>query len=286
VPAAAMANCGYPPVVPALVLNTSKTVPANIGGIPFFGTSGEFDIERIEGDTSTPVETTVVDSLTPEIKVAKPADWAEGNTYHVVLMDGETTVIDDVITVIAAFTLTGSPTLEASYTDDADFNIAILRAELTMSGLAALSDADLSPYLNFETIIDGKTRTEGSVCTIGPRPGVTAFGPGVDQMVAPCVSSLDGTMTSIEDYMSAGTYSVGMEVSIIGDTAAQITPAITVDLCAPSNENNEGGTTNGATTNNSDETGSTEGDAGCSSTSGNMGMLALLGLVGFFRRRK
>jgi hypothetical protein len=89
-PTAAMALCGYPPVVPALVLNTSKTVPANIGGIPFFGTSSEFRIELIEGDTSTPVETTVADSLNPEIKIAKPADWAEGNTYHVVLMDGET----------------------------------------------------------------------------------------------------------------------------------------------------------------------------------------------------
>jgi MYXO-CTERM domain-containing protein len=86
--------------------------------------------------------------------------------------------------------------------------------------------------------------------------------------------------------MSAGTYSVAIEVSIIGDAKAQITPAISVDLCAPSNENNEGGTTNGATTNNTDEGGPTEGDGGCSSSSGNTGLLALFGLVGFFRRRR
>jgi hypothetical protein len=282
-PAVALASCAAANLQPTLILNASKTVPVNVGGIPFFGTNGRFFIALVEaGDTTAPVDATVAESLNADIKVLKPDGWAEGNTYEVLLQDGDT-IISETVMVIGAFELTGTPKLSVSYNDGNTYGTETVEAEVVMSGVAELADQDLSPYLIFETTIDGETRRESSVCSIGPNPGVTAFGQGVDYLVAPCGNSSNSNIW-VEDLMTAGTYSVGMKVSIIGDNSVDTTAPISVDLCVSETENHGGGTTTGGT--GSDPTGEfSDDDGGCSSTAGSFGVFAFLGLIGLIRRR-
>ncbi|MEZ4461575.1 MAG: MYXO-CTERM sorting domain-containing protein [bacterium] len=263
VPTGASALCTPVGEAPALILNSAKTIPVNVGGIPFFGANAPFEIERIDGETATVVETATEDSLNPDIRVVTPTGWAVGNTYHIVLADGDTSVIDETVTVVDGFSLTGDAELRVSYTEDTVLGESVADAEITMNGIAELNDPSLSPYLIFETKIDGE---RASSCTTGPHPGATSFGPGVDHLRAVCGGG------NLEDFMASGTYSVEMHVSIIGEAATQNTEAILVNLC-----DSAGGRTNGDTPETLDD--------GCSSTSGNAGLIALLGLVGLLRRR-
>lgn len=281
-PAVTWASCASNNTAPSLLLNSANTVPVNIGGIPWIGGFDDVKVERLDGAELVVVESTMDFAMNGDLVLIKPSDWAQGNTYRVTLEGSD---IDSTIEVIAPFLLSGAPTLSVEYGEhDDNLGLELRAGIVTMGGLDALDDPELSPYLYFETLVDEVLWNSAAYCALGPHSGLSAWGPGVERLVGHC-SSGEGGFGGGGFFPASSVLDVAMRVSIIGNDASLTTMPIIVDLTHQCS-NLDGPVAESTTANTGDSNGD---DGGCSSTSGHTGVLAFIGMigfVGFFRRRR
>ncbi len=224
-----------------LVVDDGNIVPVNVAGIPWLtslGVTPEITLTNAEG---VPVDFTVTGDGRDRLRIIIPADWAEGNTYHIFLkvyfpdeednnstnnlMTVEFADLDQIINVGPPLALLVPPSFDVSQVETGTtYGYEVGNRDSAWVNIQAnFLDTPPSNFYLYKTFVDGVEYRFSEGCGLSEMwPGRKKYGPGADRLVVLCNDE--------EFYLKPGAHDVGMQLRIMGTTTRASTPTQNVNI--------------------------------------------------------
>lgn len=227
-----------------LVVDDGNIVPVNVAGIPWLtslGVAPEITLTNAEGAA---VDFTVTGDGRDRLRIIIPADWAEGNTYRIILkvyspdeednnstnnlMTVEFADLDQIINVGPPLALLVPSSFDVSGVETGTtYNYSSGSRDAAWVNIQAqfLNNPPSNFYL-YKTFVDGVEYGFSEGCEYPEMwPGRKKYGPGADRLVVLCNAE--------EFYLKPGAHDFRMQLRIMGTTTRASTPTQNVNIpCA------------------------------------------------------
>jgi hypothetical protein len=283
-------SCVYPEYN-QLVVDDGNIVPVNVAGIPWITSLGVIPEITLTNAEGVAVDFIVTGSRRDQLRMIIPADWAQGNTYRIILkvyspdeagnnstnnlMTVEFADLDQIINVGPPLALLMPSTFDVSPVETGTtYSYEFGNRDSAWVNIQAnfLDDPPSSFYL-YTTFVDGVEYRFSEGCGLSEMwPGRKQYGPGSDRLVVLC---------NEEDFrLKPGAHEFQLEVRIMGTATKALSSPLPVNIpCAESEP---------LDTDQDEDVGSSSDqtvESGCSSIESDTSLVLLI--LGFlmFRRR-
>ncbi len=239
-------SCVYP-AYNQLVVDDGNIVPVNVAGIPWITSLGVIPEITLTNAEGVAVDFTVTGSRRDQLRMIIPADWAQGNTYRIILkvyspdeagnnstnnlMTVEFADLDQIVNVGPPLALLMPSTFDVSAVETGTtYNYNFGNRDAAWVNIQAnFSDDPPSNFSLYTTFVDGVEYQFSEGCEYAELwPGRKKYGPGSDRLVVLCNEE--------EFRLKPGAHEFQLEVKIMGTTTKGLSPPLAVNIPCPGSE--------------------------------------------------
>jgi hypothetical protein len=221
-----------------LVVDDGGIVPVNVPGIPWLSNSGGQEITLTDA-AGTEVEFTISGNTTDQLRIIQPVDWAQGNTYKIVLKFAlsdednnstnnaslESQTLEQTIHVGPALPTMAPSSFDISQPENGVTYDSYIepRDSAWVDVKANFETGPPSNFYMYKTLIDGVAYSFSDGCRSNEAwPGRTIYGPGADRLVVSCGGH--------EGLLEPGIHEFRMEVRIMGTNLKELSPPLELNI--------------------------------------------------------